>query len=73
MPKYYIKSGQIKFIIDRENEESAILDTLKIYKNKKILTGPKICISERGFESYKKWKCYDTSYYLKNRDSINDN
>ena len=65
MPKYYIKSGQIRYTIDRKDYITAILDTLLFYKGKGVLTGPKICISETGFEDFKKWICYDTDNYLK--------
>jgi len=68
MPKYYIKSGQIKHIIDRENHDSAILDTLKYYKGRGLLTGVKICISEKGFETFKEWTCYDSYKYIKNTE-----
>jgi hypothetical protein len=73
MPKYYVKSGQIKYILDRKDHETAIIDTLKAYKNRGFLTGPKVCISENGFDSYKTWKCYDTSDYLKQIKDQNDN
>lgn len=65
MPKYYIKSGQIKFIIHRNNHNDAILDTLRYYDGKGFMTGPKICVSEVGFDSFKSWKCYDTDIYIK--------
>jgi hypothetical protein len=61
MPKYYIKSGQIKYIIDCNDEKSAILSAMYHYRNKDVITGPKICVSERGFEDFKNWKCYDIS------------
>lgn len=65
MPKYYIKSGQIKYIVDSSDEESAILAALYHYKGKGLMTGPRICVSEIGFESYRLWKCYDTDDFLK--------
>jgi len=65
MPKYYIKSGQIKFIIDREDYEQAILDTLQYFSNTKKKYGYKICVSEQGFDTFKNWKCYDIEKYLK--------
>lgn len=65
MPKYYVKSGQIKYIIDSPDHESAILAALKHYKGRGIMSGPKICISEKGFEDYKSWKCYDTDKFMK--------
>jgi hypothetical protein len=65
MPKYYIKSGHIKFIIDRNNPDIAIIDTLKFYQGKNIIRAPKICIGESGFDSFKKWKCFDINDYLK--------
>ena len=67
MPKYYVKSGQIKYIIDRNNHKDAILATLKFYKGKGLISGPKICVSEIGFEDFHKWICYDTDEYLKNK------
>ena len=62
MPKFYVFSGQIKHILDRKNEQVALLDTLEYSKGKGLQTGLKICISERGwFED----KCFDTDTYLK--------
>ena len=65
MPKYYVKSGQIKFIIDASDHVSAILAALKHYKGRGVMTGAKICVSEQGFEDFKKWTCYDTDKYMK--------
>jgi hypothetical protein len=65
MPKYYVKSGQIKYIIDCNDPISAILAALYHFKGRGLVTGPKICVSECGFESHKTWKCYDTDEYLK--------
>ncbi len=65
MAKYYVKSGQIKFIVDCTDHKCAILATLTHYKGKGYITGPKICVSEQGFESFQKWKCYDTDKFLK--------
>lgn len=65
MPKYYVKSGQVKYIIDCNDHQSAILAALYHYKGKGAITGPKICVSEKGFESFKDWFCYDTDDYLK--------
>lgn len=65
MPKFYIKSGQIKFIIDTTDDISAILATLKRFKGRGLITGPKICVSETGFDSFKNWKCYDTDEFIK--------
>jgi hypothetical protein len=64
MPKYYVKSGQIKFIVDTTDHISAILSALKRFKGRGVITGPKICVSEKGFEDFKNWKCYDTDEYL---------
>lgn len=62
MPKYYVFSGQIKHIIDRPTDMVAITDTLEYYKGKGLMTGPKICVSERGwFEDI----CYETDPLLK--------
>jgi hypothetical protein len=65
MPKYYVKSGQIRFIVDCTDHKCAIFAALTHYKGKGIITGPKICLSEQGFEDFRKWKCYDTDKYLK--------
>lgn len=65
MPKFYVKSGQIKFIIDTTDHLSAISAALKRFKGKGIMTGPKICISETGFDSFKNWKCYNTDDFMK--------
>lgn len=66
MPKYYIKSGDIKYIIDRNNHDEAILRALQVCKSKGCIAATKICISETGFKNHKLWKCYNTSDYLKN-------
>lgn len=65
MPKYYVKSGQIKFIIDAIDHDSAIYTALEFYRGKGKITGPRICVSETGFDDFKNWKCYDTDDYLK--------
>lgn len=65
MPKYYVKSGQIKYIIDCNDHISAILAALNHFKGRGLITGPKICVSEQGFEDPKHWKCYETDEYLK--------
>ena len=65
MPKYYIKSGQIKYIIDSMDHTTAILAALRAYKGKGMMSGPKICVSEKGFKDYKSWDCYDTDNFLK--------
>lgn len=65
MPKYYVKSGQIKYIIDCNDPESAILSALHHYKGKGIMIGSKICVSENGFENFKYWDCFDTDKYMK--------
>lgn len=70
MPKYYIKSGQLKYIVDSSDHVTAVLAALRHYKGKGIMTGPKICVSEIGFESYKSWKCYDTDEYLEKEKKL---
>lgn len=65
MSKYYVKSGQIKFIIDCTNHECAILAALTFYKGKGYMTGPKICVSEQGFDDFKNWKCYNIDKYIR--------
>jgi hypothetical protein len=67
MPKFYVKSGQLKFIIDTIDFTSAILAGLKHSDNKHLILGSKICISETGFEDYKKWTCYDINKFLKKK------
>lgn len=73
MPKYYVKSGQIKYIIDRKTYKQAILDTLKVYYGKGYMASSKICISETGFENHHLWKCYDTGEYMKKIKEDYDN
>lgn len=63
MPKYYVKSGQVKYIIDRPDYLIAINDTLKAFKGKGLSTALKICISEVGWN--KETTCYDTDEFLK--------
>jgi len=65
MPKYYVKSGQIKYIIDCNDPISAILSALYHFKGRGMITGPKICVSECGFDSHQTWKCYNTDEFLK--------
>lgn len=65
MPKYYVKSGDIRYIIDSISPISAATAALAHYKNSKAISGPKICVGECGFESYKTWTCYDTDKLLK--------
>lgn len=65
MPKYYIKSGPIKYIIDSNDHISAILAALNYYKNKQVMASTKICVSEKGFEDFKSWTCYDTKDFSK--------
>jgi hypothetical protein len=63
MSKYYIQSGQIRYIIDRKDHHTAIIDTLKHYKGRGLVTSLKICISELGWK--KRLTCYDTDEFLK--------
>lgn len=65
MPKYYVKSGQIKYIIECTDHDCAIMAALTHFKGRGLLTAPKICVSETGFEDHSKWKYYDTDKYLK--------
>lgn len=65
MPKYYIKSGDIKLIIDKPNHDQAIMSALQLYKNSNKIASHKICISEQGFEDFKNWICYDTYNFTK--------
>jgi hypothetical protein len=65
MPKYYVKSGQIRYIIDCNDQVSAILSALYHFKGRGAITGPKICVSECGFDSHETWKCYNTDEFLK--------
>jgi hypothetical protein len=65
MPKYYVKCGDIRYIIDTTDPESAILSALYHYKKKTIVYGSRVCVSETGFEDFKNWKCYDIDDFLK--------
>jgi hypothetical protein len=65
MPKYYVTSGQINYIIDSTNEINAILATLKYYKGKGMMSSLKICVSETGFDDSTNWICYDTDEYMR--------
>ena len=67
MPKYYVKSGHLKFVIDCSDHETAIMTAIKRYKGRRYMIGPKICISEQGLEDFKNWTCYDSDTYL-NKD-----
>ena len=63
MPKYYIISGQIKEIIDRQSHRDAILYIIKKYKGKGLITVTKICVSETGWST--NLTCYETDSFLK--------
>jgi hypothetical protein len=63
MAKYYVSSGQIKHVINRTTHSSAIIDTLKYYKGKGLMTALKICISESGWTRGQ--ICYDIDFFLK--------
>jgi hypothetical protein len=65
MPKYYIKCGDIKFIIDSSDEKSAILAMINRYKGKGYILPPKICINQRGFKHIGTKDCYDTDKFLR--------
>jgi len=65
MPKYYVKSGNLKFIIDCLDQETAITKSINRYRGRGLMLGPKICISEQGFEDFKNWTCYDSDDFLK--------
>jgi len=65
MAKYYVKSGQIRFVIDCSDHICAILAALSHYKGQGVMTSTKICVGEKGFDSFKEWKCYDTDKFLK--------
>ena len=64
MPKYYVKSGNLKFIIDCSDHTAAIILAIKRYKGRGLMLGPKICVSEQGFEDFRNWTCYDSDTYL---------
>lgn len=64
MPKYYVKSGQIKYIVECTDHICAILAALTHFKGRGLITGPKICVSEKGFEIKEKKDCYDTDKFL---------
>lgn len=63
MPKYYIVSGQLKYIVDCNDPESAIMSGIHYAKEQGIDLGIKICVSEKGFSDSE--KCYDTEKYNK--------
>jgi hypothetical protein len=65
MPKYYVTSGQMKFIIDSADEISAILATFRHYKGKGKMPAPTVCVSEHGFDHSENLTCYDTDKYMK--------
>lgn len=65
MPKYYVRSGQLYFVIDSTNHEDAIIATLKHFQGKGLVSHKQICISEIGFDDNKHLYCYDTDEYLR--------
>jgi hypothetical protein len=65
MPKFYVKSGNLRYIIDKEDHQSAITSALIYAKEKGIMTGLRVCYSEQGFVSFKEWVCDDIENYLK--------
>jgi len=62
MPKYYIQSGSMQSVIDKQTIESAILAVLEKFYGKGIIFSPTICVSERGWH---KDDCFDTDFFLK--------
>lgn len=65
MAKFYVKSGNLRFIIDGTDHKTAIKKALHYAKQKNIMTGLKICYSEQGFISFKEWICDDIENYMK--------
>lgn len=65
MPKYYVRSGQIYFVVDANDHETAIIKTLKYFHGKGLVTHHNICVSEIGFDDNKHITCYDTDYFLR--------
>lgn len=63
MPKYYVISGQIKEIIDKNSHKEAIEFIIDKYNGKGFLTVAKICVSETGWSS--NLVCYDTDDFLR--------
>jgi hypothetical protein len=63
MPKFYILSGQLKYIVDSNSHESAIFFAIEYAREYMISLGSKICISEKGFKDRK--NCYNTDEYIK--------
>jgi len=53
MPKYYVRSGQLYFIIDAIDHGGAILATLKYFKGRGLTSHEKICVTEVGFDDNK--------------------
>jgi hypothetical protein len=68
MPKYYVKSGNLKFIIDCLDQYTAIIKAIKRYRGRGLMLGSKICVSEQGFEDFRHWTCYDSDTYLNRND-----
>ena len=64
MPKYYIKSGNLRLIIDAESEDHAIIKALQRSRKKGIMLGHKICIDEKGFSCTQK-QCFDITNFKK--------
>lgn len=65
MPKFYIKSGNLKFVIDKHDHKEAIKNALIYAEQHSIMTGLRVCYSEQGFVSFKEWVCEDIENYLK--------
>jgi len=69
MPKYYVRSGQLYFIIDAIDHGGAILATLKYFKGRGLTSHEKICVTEVGFDDNKHISCYNTDEYLRKLDA----
>jgi hypothetical protein len=65
MPKYYVKSGQIYFIINAQDHKDAVILTLKHFNGKGLITHQNICVSEIGFDDNKHITCYDTDDFMR--------
>lgn len=65
MPKFYVQSGNFKFIINAIDAYSSVLLILQKYKGRGIMFGPNICTNEEGFISNRNQICFDTDSLIR--------
>jgi hypothetical protein len=63
MPKYYVKVGEGRTVIDRQSAIEAVAEVVRIHFPA-LEPGCTATVSEQGFEG-SKWTCYKVDHMLK--------